>query len=53
MPNALDAFDQQHPDGMALMHGPLALFSIVSVPTSIRQQDLLASSHVSAGSAEW
>jgi DUF1680 family protein len=53
MPNALETVDPQHPDVMALMHGPLALFSVGAIPASIGRRELLAASQVSAGSSDW
>ena len=53
MPNTLEAVDPQHPDVMALLHGPLALFSVGAVPATIGRQELLASSQVAAGSTDW
>ena len=51
--NALEAVDPQHSDVMALLHGPLALFSVGSVPATIGRQELLAAAQVSAGSTDW
>jgi hypothetical protein len=53
MPTVLEAVDPQHPDLVALVHGPLALFSIGAIPAKIHRKDLLAVSQVSAGSTNW
>jgi DUF1680 family protein len=53
MPNALEAVDPQHPDVMALVHGPLALFSVGAIPASIGKRDLLTASQIAAGSTDW
>jgi DUF1680 family protein len=53
MPNALEAVDPQHPDVMALLHGPLALFSVGSVPAKVGRQELMAASQIAAGSTDW
>jgi DUF1680 family protein len=53
MPNALEAVDPQHPDVMALLHGPLALFSVGTVPNTIGKQEFLAASQIGAGSTDW
>lgn len=53
MPNVLEAVDPQHPDVQTLMHGPLALFSVGTIPATIRGQELLAATQISAGSTDW
>jgi uncharacterized protein len=53
MPSSLEAVDAQHPDLLAPMHGPLALFSVGAIPASLRRNDLLAARQVATGSAEW
>ncbi len=53
MATALEAVDPQHPDLVAPMHGPLALFSVGDVPEHVRWQDLLAASQVGNGSTDW
>jgi len=53
MPKTLEAVDSQHPDVMALMHGPLALFSVGAIPTKVGRQELMAANQISAGSTDW
>jgi hypothetical protein len=53
MPTALEAVDPQHPNLVAAVHGPLALFSVGEIPATVRRQDLLAATQVSAGSTDW
>jgi DUF1680 family protein len=53
MPTVLEAVDPQHPDLMAVVHGPLALFAVGEVPTQLRKQDLLAVRQVASGSTDW
>jgi DUF1680 family protein len=53
MPTMLEAVDPQHPDLLAPVHGPLALFSVGAIPEKIGKQELLAASQVSAGSTDW
>ena len=53
MATALEAVDPQHPDLVAPLHGPLALFSIGAVPDHVRWQDLLEATQVAAGSTDW
>jgi hypothetical protein len=52
MPTVLEAVDPQHPNLMAAVHGPLALFAVGETP-AMRKQDLLAVSQVSRGSTDW
>jgi hypothetical protein len=53
MPTALEAVDPQHPNLVTAVHGPLALFSVGEIPATVRRQDLLAATQVSAGSTDW
>jgi DUF1680 family protein len=53
MPSLLEPVDPQHPDLQALVHGPLALFSVGSIPDKVRSQDLLAATQVTSGSTDW
>jgi DUF1680 family protein len=53
MSTTLEAVDPQHPDLLAPVYGPLALFSIGPIPTKISKGELLAASQVSAGSTDW
>jgi hypothetical protein len=53
MPTVLEPVDPQHPNLMAVVHGPLALFAVGPVPEKIGSRELLAASQVSAGSTDW
>ncbi len=53
MPTMLEAVDPQHPELLAPVHGPLALFSVGTIPARIGKRELLAVSQVSAGSTDW
>jgi len=53
MPTALEAVDPQHPNLLAPVHGPLALFSTGAIPSKVSKRELLASTRVSAGSTNW
>lgn len=53
MPTVLEAVDPQHPNLMAAVHGPLALFAVGQIPASIRKQDLLGVTQVASGSTSW
>ncbi len=50
---ALEAVDPQHPDEVALVNGPLALFAVGEIPGRLRQADLLTASRISSGSSTW
>ena len=53
MPTRLEAVDAQHPDLMAAVHGPLALFAVGQIPTSVSRAELMSAAQVSAGSSDW
>ncbi|MDE3187627.1 MAG: glycoside hydrolase family 127 protein [Acidobacteriota bacterium] len=53
MRTALEAVDPQHPDLVAPVHGPLALYSILPVPAKVSRRELLAVSQVASGSTDW
>jgi DUF1680 family protein len=53
MPTELQAVDPQHPNLMAAVHGPLALFAVGAVPERIHKQELLRATQVAAGSTDW
>lgn len=53
MPLRLIPLDQQHPNLVALMNGPLTLFTTLPGPDRFTRAELLAASRTSARSAEW
>ena len=53
MPTILEAVDPQHPDRMAAVHGPLALFAVGDIPASVARNELLGVAQVASGSKEW
>jgi DUF1680 family protein len=53
MPTVLEAVDPQHPDLVALVHGPLALFGVGAIPDKISRQQLLSASQTANGSTDW
>lgn len=53
MPTLLEAVDPQHPDLMAPVHGPLALFSVGEIPATVSKQELLGATQAAAGSTDW
>jgi uncharacterized protein len=53
MPTTLESVDPQHPNLMATVHGPLALFAVGEIPPTVRKQDLLTATQAAAGSTDW
>jgi hypothetical protein len=53
MPTTLEPVDPQHPNLLAAVHGPLALFSVGEIPGDLRKQDLLAMTQAGQGSTDW
>jgi len=50
---SLEAVDPQHPDFVALVNGPLALFGVDGISKKIPRATLLAVSRISRGSDTW
>ncbi len=53
MPMALEAVDSQHPNLVAPVHGPLALFTVRGVPAMVRRPALQSAAQVASGSTDW
>jgi DUF1680 family protein len=53
MRNVLEQVDTKHPDTVALVHGPLAMFAIGDANSRLTRAQLLAASQVSRGSDAW
>jgi DUF1680 family protein len=53
MPTVLEAVDPQHPHLVAPVHGPLALFAVGALPSTVRRAALIAAAPVSSGSTDW
>jgi len=53
MPTVLESVDALHPNLIAAVHGPLALFAVGETPTQVRKRDLLAARQVASGSPNW
>ena len=53
MPLTLEAVDPQHPNLVAPVHGPIALFALDQMPPTFRRQELLTAAQVSTGSTDW
>ncbi|HEY2070152.1 MAG TPA: beta-L-arabinofuranosidase domain-containing protein [Rhizomicrobium sp.] len=52
-PMRLEAVDEKHPDLVALMHGPLALFATGDRFLPFTRRDLLSARQIAAGEPEW
>jgi DUF1680 family protein len=53
MQTALEAVDAQHPNLAAAVHGPVALFAVGAVPTTVRRTALMGATQAAPGSTEW
>ena len=53
MKTALEAVDPQHPELVAPVHGPLALFTVGKMPERIGRSELLAVKQTASGSTDW
>ncbi len=53
IPTALQAVDSEHPNLLATVYGPLALFSVGNVPSSLTRRELTAASQAATGSTDW
>ena len=53
MPLRLEAVDEQNPNNVALMRGPLALFAVGDRPSHLTRKQLLAASPVTQSSEDW
>src|SRR4029077_8512882 len=52
-PLRLEAVDDKHPDLVAVMQGPLALFAVGERFLPFKRRDLLSVTQTTSGSAEW
>jgi hypothetical protein len=53
MPLGLEAVDDQHPNRVALMHGPIALFGVENIPSRITRKQLLAATLSPHSKEDW
>ena len=53
MPTRLEAVDPQHPNLMAAVRGPLALFAVGEIPAKVRANELALVAQVAVGSMNW
>jgi hypothetical protein len=53
MPTRLEAVDEKHPDQLAVMQGPLALFAVGDRFLPFKRRDLSSIRQVAARASEW
>jgi uncharacterized protein len=53
LPLRLEAVDQQTPNRVALMHGPVALFAVGKIPSTLSRKQLLSTTRVASSSDDW
>jgi DUF1680 family protein len=53
MPFRLESVDNENPDTVALVRGPLALFAVGEFPKRVTRKQLLAASRVAQSSHDW
>lgn len=53
MPLNLQSVDPQHPNLVALVHGPMALFAVAPSDAPLTRSSLLGARQLSAGSLDW
>jgi len=53
MPTVLEPVDPQHPNLLATVHGPSALFAVGAVPENIHGQELQTAAQIASGSTDW
>jgi DUF1680 family protein len=53
IPTLLESVDPQHPNLMATVHGPLALFAVGEIPPKVGVKDLVNAKQIAAGSTDW
>jgi uncharacterized protein len=53
MPLCLESIDDQNPNNVALLRGPVALFAVDNIPSRLTRKNLLSVSRVSQSSDDW
>src|SRR5262249_21672931 len=53
MPTVVEAVDLEHPNLLAAVYGPLGLFSVGDVPSSLTKRELVAASQAAPGLTDW
>jgi DUF1680 family protein len=53
MPLRLEPIDNENPNNVALLHGPIALFAVGEIPVKLTRKNLLSATAVSSSSTDW
>ncbi|HXF12317.1 MAG TPA: hypothetical protein VN517_04145, partial [Terriglobales bacterium] len=53
MPLRLEAIDNENPNNVALLHGPIALFAVDNLSAKLKREDLLSATALSSSSSDW
>ena len=53
MPLRLEAIDNENPNNVALLHGPIALFAVGDISAKLSREDLLSATALSSSSSDW
>ena len=53
MPLRLEAIDDQNPNNVALMRGPIALFAVGDIPSRLTRKQMLSVARVAESSDDW
>jgi uncharacterized protein len=53
MPLRLEPIDNENPNNVALLHGPIALFAVGEIPVKLTRKNLLLATAVSSSSTDW
>jgi DUF1680 family protein len=53
LPLRLEAVDDQNPNSVALMHGPVVLFGVGDMPSGLTRSQLLAATKVAQSGEDW
>jgi uncharacterized protein len=53
MPLRLEAIDNENPNNVALLHGPIALFAVDNHSAKLTRKELLSATAVSSSSSDW
>jgi DUF1680 family protein len=53
MPLRLEPIDNENPNNVALLHGPIALFAVGAISAKLSREDLLSATALSSSSSDW
>ncbi|MGH9514283.1 MAG: beta-L-arabinofuranosidase domain-containing protein [Terriglobales bacterium] len=53
MPLRLESIDNENPNNVALLHGPIALFAVDNILAKLSRKDLLSATALSSSSSDW